>query len=161
MVHSLAFELDLSVMENKVAISCNLEGGALVNEGVSWTQQFQKIEVTRSSILRFLGVMNEWIDAKEFGTVSRPISNMVCIWGPSSCTTKKTRWNPTVNKQIYGLTCALHRNLPLCWILSLIWKEIIGWSFFWAAFLDRRTSFIVSIQSDCLVVLSSPGFTSP
>lgn len=59
MVHYLAFELDLSVMENKVAISCNLEGGALVNEGVTWTQQFQKMEVTRSSILRFLGVMNE------------------------------------------------------------------------------------------------------
>lgn len=161
MVHSLAFELDLSVMENKVAISCNLEGGTLVNEGVSWTQQFQKMEVTRSSIFRFLGVMNEWSDAKEFGTVIRPISNMVCKWRPSSCTTKKIRWKSIMNKQIYGLTCAFHRNLPLCWILPLTWKEIIGWSFFWAAFLDRTASFIVSIQSDWLVVLSSPGFTSP
>lgn len=59
MVRSLAFELDLSFMENKVAIFYKLECGALVNEGLSWMQQFQNMGVTRSSILRFLGAMNE------------------------------------------------------------------------------------------------------
>ncbi|ORE03835.1 hypothetical protein BCV72DRAFT_314344, partial [Rhizopus microsporus var. microsporus] len=43
----------------------------------------------------------------------------------------------------------------------LTWKVKIGCAFFKQVFLDNIASFRVSKQSECVVVLSSPGLTSP